>query len=142
VIWGEGPERGNLEKLIKEKSLEGRVLLPGRTKKIHEEMAKGSLFVLSSRFEGMPNALCEAMSLGLPVISTDCPTGPREVITHGEDGMLVPVDDVQEMARAMEDLIKDVRLREKLGEKASQKMKQYDMETISALWEKVFDEVV
>jgi glycosyltransferase involved in cell wall biosynthesis len=141
VIFGEGPERKNLEALIREKGLEGRVKLPGITKNIFQEMAKGSIFVLSSRFEGMPNALAEAMALGLAVIATDCPTGPRELITSLEDGFLVPVDHVQALAGSMKTLMQDAKMRETLGTKASLKMKKYNIHHISSLWENVFDEV-
>ena len=142
VIWGEGSERENLEQLICEMKLTHRVSLPGRTKNIAEEMAKGSIFVLSSKFEGMPNALAEAMSLGLSVISTDCPTGPRELITDGEDGLLVPVGDVGCLADALNDLMENEELRKSLGQAAIQKMKQYDIEIISQMWEKAFDEAI
>jgi len=141
VIWGEGPERKNLEALMREKGLESRVKLPGITKNIFQEMAKGSIFVLSSRFEGMPNALSEAMALGLAVIATDCPTGPRELIIPFEDGLLVPVDHVQALAESMTVLMQDAKMRETLGTKASLKMEKYSIQRISSLWETVFKEV-
>ena len=142
VIWGEGPERKRLESIIKEEHLESRVSLPGRTKNLAEEMSKAGIFVLSSHFEGMPNALCEAMAIGLPVVSTDCPTGPRELIAAGEDGIMVPVDDVSEMAGAMVRLIADENYRAKLGKNAAQKMKQHNIENIAPLWEKIFLEAL
>ena len=142
MIWGEGPERENLEKLVGRLKLKDRVFLPGRTKKMSQEMAQGSIFVLSSKFEGMPNALAEAMALGLAVISTDCPTGPRELITEGEDGLLVPVGDVASLSAAMAHLMEDEKLRRRFGKAAIQKMKQYDIKAVSKLWEEVFDEVI
>ena len=104
-------------------------------------MAKGSIFVLSSRFEGMPNALAEAMTLGLAVISTDCPTGPRELITPFENGLLVPVDDAEALAESMKMLIEDRKMRENFGKRASQAMKKYDIKNITLLWEKEFKKV-
>jgi GalNAc-alpha-(1->4)-GalNAc-alpha-(1->3)-diNAcBac-PP-undecaprenol alpha-1,4-N-acetyl-D-galactosaminyltransferase len=142
TLWGEGEDRAKLESLIQEKGLEKKVKLPGATKNIFQEMAKGSIFILSSRFEGMPNALCEAMALGLAVVSTDCPTGPRELITPFEDGLLVPVDDVKALAEAMALLMQDPKMRKSFGEKASLKMKKYSIHHISSLWEKVFEEVL
>ena len=141
VIFGEGPERKNLETCITEKGLEKRIFLPGATKEIAQEMAKGSIFVLSSRFEGMPNALAEAMTLGLAVISTDCPTGPRELITPFENGLLVPVDDAEALAESMKMLIEDRKMRENFGKRASQAMKKYDIKNITLLWEKEFKKV-
>jgi glycosyltransferase involved in cell wall biosynthesis len=94
IIYGEGPERQNDEALISELGLQERVLLPGTINDVPAKIYKSSLYVLSSDFEGMPNALMEAMALGLPCISTDCPCGgPRELIYKGYIGMLVPVDD-------------------------------------------------
>ncbi len=142
TIWGEGPDRIKLEQLIQEKSLEKRVTLPGASKDIFHEMAKGSIFVLSSRFEGMPNALAEAMALGMAVIATDCPTGPRELITPFEDGLLVPVDNIKALAEGMALLMQDPKMRKNFGEKASLKMGKYSIQHISSLWEAVFEEVM
>ena len=75
VIYGEGNKREELEKLVKDQNLKDRVSLPGNIQNIADEMEKNSMFVLSSDFEGMPNALMEAMAFGLPCISTDCPCG-------------------------------------------------------------------
>jgi GalNAc-alpha-(1->4)-GalNAc-alpha-(1->3)-diNAcBac-PP-undecaprenol alpha-1,4-N-acetyl-D-galactosaminyltransferase len=138
VIWGEGRERENLETIIREKGLEKRVSLPGATQEIGREMAKGSIFVLTSLFEGMPNALAEAMASGMAVISTDCPTGPRELITPFKDGLLVPTDDVKALAESIKKLILDKKMREDFGKKAAQSMQKYDIRNITSLWEKEF----
>lgn len=138
-IWGEGSERGVLESLIQQEGLNGRVMLPGKTKDIFKEMSKNSIFVLSSRFEGMPNALGEAMSMGLAVVSTDCPTGPRELIDHEKNGLLVQNESIDELAEALKKLMSDQKLREQLGKKAAQSMKNYDIKTISDQWERIFD---
>ena len=105
-------------------------------------MSQASIFILSSKFEGMPNALAEAMAIGLPAISTDCPTGPRELIEHGHDGFLVPVGDASAMADAMRRLMNDKKLRQEFGEKAREKMKQYNTEAIAKLWENEFQKVI
>lgn len=108
VIYGEGNKREELEELVKEMGLKDRVSLPGNIRNIADEMEKNSMFVLSSDFEGMPNALMEAMALGLPCISTDCPCGgPRFLIQNGENGVLVPVGDVEKMSEAMKTLLND-----------------------------------
>jgi GalNAc-alpha-(1->4)-GalNAc-alpha-(1->3)-diNAcBac-PP-undecaprenol alpha-1,4-N-acetyl-D-galactosaminyltransferase len=142
TIWGEGPERSSLEHLIQQEGLEKSVLLPGATQQLFDEMAKASIFVLSSRFEGMPNALCEAMGLGLAVVATDCLTGPRELIDDGQDGFLVPVGDVDAMAKVIETLITDESLRKAFGKKAATKMKHYDIKTIADLWEGEWERVL
>ena len=101
LILGEGEKRGELEALIGSLYLERDVELPGFVHNPYAYMAKASLFVLSSRWEGLPTVLVEALHCGAPVISTDCPSGPREILEEGRYGLLVPVGDVDSMARAM-----------------------------------------
>lgn len=106
IIYGEGKERTNLEKLIKQLNLEGSVSLPGRNKDVLNAINDSAAFILSSDYEGMPNALIEAMCMGMPVISTDCPSGgPRELIRNGENGLLIDVNDVEGMEKAMKQLV-------------------------------------
>lgn len=105
VIFGEGRMRGQLETLVTELGEGERISLPGRSEHVLEEIKKAAMFVLSSDYEGMPNVLLEAMCMGMPVISTDCPSGgPRELIVHGENGLLVPVGDEVALCQAMEGL--------------------------------------
>jgi glycosyltransferase involved in cell wall biosynthesis len=101
MILGEGDERAALEALINDLGLEEDVRLPGFVSNPYPYMAHAALFVLSSRWEGLPTVMVEAMALGLPVVSTDCPSGPREILAHGKYGRLTPVDDPQELAAAM-----------------------------------------
>lgn len=102
VVLGEGPERANLEALVQQLGLERCVQLPGATSNPYPYMARAVAFVLSSKWEGLPTVLVEALSLGVPVIATDCPSGPREILAGGKYGELVPVGDVGALARAME----------------------------------------
>lgn len=105
VIYGEGELKDSLEKQACDLGIRNKVLLPGREEKLLERMRTASMFVLSSDYEGSPNVLIEAICLGMPVISTDCPSyGPRELVRDGVNGLLVPVGDAEAMAEAMERL--------------------------------------
>lgn len=102
IIYGEGELREELEALVKELGLENRVFLPGTTKTVPDVLSKAKLFVLSSDYEGMPNALLEAMAMGVPCISTDCPCGgPREIFAGLSENHLVDVGDTVKMSKAI-----------------------------------------
>jgi len=101
MILGEGEERPRLEALIKERGLEEDVTLPGFVDNPYKYMKHAAIFVLSSQWEGFGNVLVEAMALGTPVVSTDCPSGPAEILEGGKWGKLVPVGDIETLARAV-----------------------------------------
>jgi len=101
LILGEGPERPELEDLVRTLDLEADVALPGFVDNPYGYLGRASLFVLSSRWEGLPTVLIEAMFCGAPVVSTDCPSGPREILDGGRHGELVSVGDVAAMVRAI-----------------------------------------
>lgn len=105
LILGEGEERPMLEAQIKQLGLEQEVDLPGFVSNPYPYMAQAALFVLSSRWEGLPTVLVEAMSLGTPVIATDCPSGPQEILRNGKYGQLVPVDDPNALALAIQNFL-------------------------------------
>lgn len=113
-IYGEGCEHQKLIDLIRKYNLEDKVILAGTNPNAILEIAKSKIFVLSSRYEGMPNALLEAMAVGTACISTDCVAGPRELINNYENGILTPVDDVKEMYKKIRELILNNDLRNKI----------------------------
>ena len=101
IILGEGPERSALEELVSNLGVESCVAIPGFVDNPYAYLSRASLFVLSSQWEGLPTVLIEAMYCGVPVVSTDCPSGPREILDGGRHGVLVPVGDEPEMVRAI-----------------------------------------
>ena len=140
-IYGTGKQRTELEHLIREYGLGDNVFLMGATERLGEEMAKASLFVLSSRFEGFGLVLIEAMSKGLPVVSFDCPRGPSEIVDHGVDGLLVPNGDIDALARGMLALVEDEGRRRAYGAAALEKAARYDVRVIGPRWSALLTEL-
>ncbi len=141
-IYGAGPKRAQLRRLVLEHEMYNHVFLMGSTQRLGEEMAKASLFALSSRYEGFGMVIIEAMSKGLPVVSFDCPRGPSEIITPGDDGFLVPNGDVDGFAGALCRVIGDEGLRRRMGAAALETAKRYDVAVIGQRWKSLFDELV
>src|SRR5262249_25449025 len=125
VIAGKGPEQTALDAQVRRLGLGGRVKLAGWFADPSEALGSAGLFVMSSRYEGFPNALLEAMAAGLPVISFDCDSGPSEIIRDNVDGVLVPAGDVALLERAMERLMSDETERRRLGECARDVVRRF-----------------
>lgn len=133
-IFGEGHLRKKLEDLIKGFGLENVVELPGLCKNPPDEFNRSDIFILSSRFEGSPNALLEAMAFGVPCISTNCQSGPSEIIVDEENGILVPVDDVNILSEKINLLSENKKMREVFRQEAPKVMNKYNVENISRQW--------
>lgn len=140
-IYGSGPRREDLRRMILERGLYDRVFLMGRTKRLGEAMAAASLFVLSSRFEGFGMVVVEALSKGLPVVSFDCPRGPGEILRDGHDGILVPAGDVEGLADGMLELIEDVAKRRRYGAAAVENARAYAVAAVAERWEELLGDV-
>ncbi len=142
-IYGEGPLRGELNKLITELGMDDRIEIKGFSSNIANDIERASLYVMSSDFEGMPNTLMEAMALGLPCISTDCPVGgPKFLIRSEENGMLVPVNDECEMRKAIDYLLSNDQNRENLGREAAKIANELCPQKVYAKWEHFIEKVV
>lgn len=134
VILGEGPLRAALERKVAEHGLGARISMPGFDAHVRRLMRRADLFVLSSRYEGFPNALLEAMTEGLACVSFDCDAGPRELIEHRQNGWLVPAGDVPALAAALDALMGDAGLRAQLGRRARDVSARYSPATILDQW--------
>ena len=147
VIYGEGPERDSLESLVSSLfakthqqavkiQVSSRISLPGRCETVIEEVAKSKVFCLSSDYEGMSNAMIEALCVGTPVISTKV-SGTDELIRDGENGLLVDIGDTDGLAQAFEKLLSNQELREQLGQEGQKLSAQFKTDTIVDQWEEL-----
>ena len=138
VIYGEGSLRKELEAFVESKGLTNRVFLPGAKSGIQNYIKDASLFVLSSDYEGIPNALIEAMAIGLPCVSTDCsPGGARELICSGENGAIVPCNSKKDLTNAIIEIINDKEKARQLGKQAELIRDRVNKMTISEEWIKI-----
>jgi GalNAc-alpha-(1->4)-GalNAc-alpha-(1->3)-diNAcBac-PP-undecaprenol alpha-1,4-N-acetyl-D-galactosaminyltransferase len=141
LILGKGQLHQDLETLKENLGLSGKAILVGSVENPFAILNRAKLFVMSSRHEAFPMALGEAMACGLPVISTDCRSGPREIIRDGIDGILVPTEDVTALATAIDKLISDEKERLNLSRYASEVTERFSLEKIMLNWEALFLEI-
>jgi GalNAc-alpha-(1->4)-GalNAc-alpha-(1->3)-diNAcBac-PP-undecaprenol alpha-1,4-N-acetyl-D-galactosaminyltransferase len=134
TILGEGSMRSELEELRAGLKLTDCVYLPGKVSNVSEYLHQADIFVMPSRFEGFPNALGEAMAYGLPAISCDCLSGPSDLINPGIDGILIPVEDVDALATAIDDLIANPDKRQRLAQAAPQILERFGLEQVMEMW--------
>jgi len=141
VIFGEGPERRALELLVERLKIKNKVLLPGKSENIIDELKKSKIFCLSSIYEGMSNALVEAICVGLPVVTTKV-SGTEELIENGENGFIVDIGNKDTMAMAMTKLIEDENLRQQFAEKNKAQAVKFETNAIVNQWEDLVNSVV
>ena len=142
IVWGEGEDRWLLERKRSALGLDGRVEFPGVTAKPGLWVETADIFVLSSRYEGWGIVLLEAMATGLPVVSFNCEWGPAAMISHPDDGLLVPAGDVDALAETLKSVMEDADLRRRLGERAAASALRYSPENILAQWDAVLATVL
>lgn len=141
-IYGEGSLRESIQKQIDELKMTNVITLCGRTPHIGEKYAQHSIYVMSSRAEGLGLVLLEAASFGLPLISYNCPSGPSEIIENGKNGLLVEcIGDIQGMADAICTLIENESLRNEMGENAHKMVEKFSVPNITKQWMRLFNEI-
>jgi GalNAc-alpha-(1->4)-GalNAc-alpha-(1->3)-diNAcBac-PP-undecaprenol alpha-1,4-N-acetyl-D-galactosaminyltransferase len=142
ILIGEGSERIPLEKLRDKLGLRERIHLLGTVENPNSVLNDCHLFVLSSSREGFPGALCEAMACGLPVISFDCPSGPRFIVRHGVDGLLVNPRDLHGLTSAMELLMSNGELRARMAARGPEIVERFGMQNFMDKWNSLLDKLV
>ena len=141
AIYGMG-DRTFYEQIITELQIDRtRCHLNGSTSDIKAEYLNSSLFVFSSRFEGFGMVLIEAMACGLPVVSFDCPCGPKDIVRHNEDGLLVPSGNIDALAEAMHQMMLDDSLRQQMAKVAVKNVQRYKLNEVCQHWQKIFEHI-
>jgi glycosyltransferase involved in cell wall biosynthesis len=139
AILGDGQLREALLGRVAHLGLSERIVLPGTVGNVGEWYARADLFALTSRFEGFPNVLIEALAHGVPAVSVDCETGPRDVLRNGIDGILVPLDDDQALRQALARLMTDDALRDQYAMRAAEARQRFSIERVSGEWLRLFE---
>ena len=141
-IFGQGEWRDMLQQMIDERGLQDRVTLNKPTKDIAKEYASSSMLVMSSHYEGFPMVMIEAMACGLPVVTFDYKCGPRDIIDHEINGLLVKDGDIEGLAKAMISMMRDDAARKRMGENAKKVVETYSEEAVMMQWKELFNTLV
>lgn len=140
-IFGQGEWQEMLQNMIDERGLTDCLRLNRPTNDIGKEYAESSLIVMTSNYEGFGMVLVEAMSCGVPAVAFDCQCGPKDIVRHGERGLVVKNGDIEGLAEAMMKLMRDEELRKRMGENAKRVVETYSEERVMGLWEELFEEI-
>jgi glycosyltransferase involved in cell wall biosynthesis len=138
-LYGSGPDEESLQRQSEELGLTGSVEFAGPTSDVEGALTQASIFALSSREEGFPMSILEAMAYGLPTVTFDCAPGVRELITHEADGLIVAPGNTVQFAEALQRLMDDAGLRAKLGEAARTSVQRFSTEMVVERWERIFE---
>lgn len=142
VILGDGPLRDALCNQRARLGLESSVALPGVVGNVGDWYAAADTYVMTSHFEGFGNTLAEALSYGVPAVAVDCETGPREILRHGVDGLLVPQDDSHALIQALDRVMGDPELRARFAKRAVEARERFAVGRVAAKWESLFEEIM
>jgi glycosyltransferase involved in cell wall biosynthesis len=134
VILGDGPARGELEELISSLGLKNSISMPGAKENVQAALDECALFAMASHHEGFPNALAEAMARGCPSVVADCDFGPADMLKNNGGGILVPVGKERELAEALQRVLKDERLAERLGVAARARAETWRINHVADQW--------
>lgn len=141
-IYGEGEERSNIESLIRKRNLTDSVLLHDFTDNVKQCLADSSIYLMTSRFEGLPMVLIEAQTCGLPVIAFDCPYGPKDIVEDSKTGYLIPYNDDYAFTSKLSALMQNESLRQQMGENAKKTSVRYQPAPIMSQWLKLFHNII
>jgi glycosyltransferase involved in cell wall biosynthesis len=141
-VYGSGELHNDVVRLIQEHHLSNSMILHEPVDNIMEQYLDSSIYVMSSRYEAFPMVLLEAMACGVPCVSFDCPWGPRNIIRHGEDGLLVDYLDSQALADGICRLIEDASLRKQMGAKAHQNIQRFSQDAVMQQWGELFNTLI
>ena len=140
-IFGEGSQRGSIQNMIDQRGLSSRVLLQGASQTLYQEYGKYAMLVLTSRWEGFPMVLLEASASGLPIVSFDVHTGPREIVVDGSTGFLIEAFDAPSMADAIQRLIDDPELRKRMSDAARARSARFNLDRVIRQWKDLCMEI-
>lgn len=141
-IYGEGDLRKDLQEKINKYKLGNKIFLKGKEKNIQEKYLESSIYVMSSRYEGFGMVLVEAQACGLPIVSFDCPCGPKDIVTDGEDGFLCKFGNIDEMTDKIIYLIENEEKRKEFGKKARENSLRFSEEIIMKQWKELFKNLI